>query len=113
MPKLIRYFAGKEGSLRWLKIIGNARIVKDRVLARAAMAQAAWVCKKGNSALPAFLMAAGSARIAGGWADLIPPAIQPRCILKRHPAKNPRKLDHKDAEIRGIFSVSIRVLTPP
>jgi hypothetical protein len=78
MPNLIRCFAGKEDSLRWLKITGNARIAEERALAKAAMVRAAWVCRRGNSALPAFPTAAENARIAGEWADLIPRATLPR-----------------------------------
>jgi hypothetical protein len=40
MPNLIPYFAGKEDSLKWLKIIGNVRIAKEQAFAKAAMAQA-------------------------------------------------------------------------
>jgi hypothetical protein len=56
----------KEDSLRWLKIIADARIAKGQALAKAATAQDAWDCKKGSGALSVSLVAAESVKIAGG-----------------------------------------------
>ncbi len=53
--------------------IENARIAGERDNAVLATEPAVWRCKRAKCVLPAILMAAGSAKIAGAWAALILP----------------------------------------
>ena len=56
--------------------IENARIAGGRGNAVPATEPAGWRYRKAKCVVPATLMAAGNAKIAGAWADLIPPGNQ-------------------------------------
>lgn len=60
-----------------LNHIENAPIAGERGNAVPATELAVWPCKRAKCALPVILMAAGSAKIAGAWAALIPPGNRP------------------------------------
>jgi hypothetical protein len=68
--------------------IENARIARGRAYAVPAMEPADWLYKRARCVLPATLMAAGNAKIAGAWAVLIPPGIRPPTTMPNSPTTN-------------------------